>query len=132
MSSVVTLRTCVFVFFACMSAQEIARNYVWLKPVCANYPRNASWAWCFKALRLDAGASVLTLHSPPSFPAKVPSAFLLTDALLLLDEMLSFGLLMCDKDETRDIVAGREAKRMKKCLGALRSLYRSSVLFALR
>ena len=45
-----------------------------------------------------------------------------------MDEMLSFGLLVCGKDETRDVVAAREAKRIKKCLGALRSLYRSSVL----
>ena len=59
---------------------------------------------------------------------KVPSGYLLTDAFLALDTLLGKKLFHPDRKagEDRMRVAGREALKCKRLLGALRSLWRSS------
>ena len=59
---------------------------------------------------------------------QVPSGYYLTDSFLRLDEMLGKKLLKPDrqKKESRMYCAGREAVRAKKCVGALRYLWRST------
>ena len=59
---------------------------------------------------------------------QVPSGFYLADALLWADSLLGKGLLVPGEDETKVSCAGTEAKRLKKLLGALRYLFRSSGL----
>ena len=59
---------------------------------------------------------------------QVPSGFYLADALLWADALLGKGLLVPGEDETKVSCAGTEAKRLKKLLGALRYLFRSSGL----
>ena len=59
---------------------------------------------------------------------KVPSAFLLTDILLHLDRLLGFKLIVPGEGDTKVVAAARDAKRLKKLMGALRSLYRNSTL----
>ena len=57
---------------------------------------------------------------------QVPSGFLLTDALLLLDKTYGGKLLVPTADQTKEDLAAREARRIKKLLGALRHLFRNS------
>ena len=57
---------------------------------------------------------------------QVPSGFLLTDALLLLDKKYEGKLIIPTETQTKEDLAGREAKRIKKLLGALRHLFRNS------
>ena len=61
-------------------------------------------------------------------PCKVPSAYLLTDAFLLLDKRMGKTLFRPSKElnETRMGLAAVEAVKAKRLLGALRSLWRSS------
>lgn len=57
---------------------------------------------------------------------QVPSGFFLADAFLLLDKRLE-GLLLVTSDKmTKQDLAAREAKRVKKLMGALRHLFRNS------
>lgn len=60
--------------------------------------------------------------------AKVPSAFLLTDVLLQLDRLLAHKLVVPGHGDTKVVAAARDAKRLKKLMGALRALYRNSTL----
>ncbi|CAE7837003.1 hmu [Symbiodinium sp. CCMP2592] len=78
--------------------QEISDNFVWLKPVCIDYPR------------------------------RVPSAFLLTDAMLVLDQMLNGGLILPADGDTRSEAAAREGKRIKKLMGDNSTDERVSIL----
>ena len=59
---------------------------------------------------------------------KVPSAYLLTDAFLLLDKRMEKKLFRPSRElnETRMGLAAVEAVKAKRLLGALRSLWRSS------
>lgn len=81
------------------NAQEVALNYCFLKPVVARYP------------------------------ASVPSGFYLTDTFLLLDKLFC-GRLLQPKDalDTKVSLASAEASRMKRLIGGLRYLWRSSSL----
>ncbi|CAK9056302.1 unnamed protein product [Durusdinium trenchii] len=78
------------------SAQELANNYVWLKPIIQ------------------------------ASPTKVPSAYFVTDAFLTLDKKLGYKLFRPGPGEDRAYLAGREGVRAKKCVGALRYLWRNS------
>lgn len=80
------------------SSKEISANYVWLRPVVERYP------------------------------SKVPSQFLLTDAMLKLDEKFNGYLLVCTETETKQDLGGKESRRVKKLLGALRHLFRNSAV----
>lgn len=91
--------------------QEISQNHLWLRSLCDLYPQEAL------ALRL----SCLSFLG-----AQVPSGFLLADALLMLDEKLGKGLLQPKENFRKQDIAAREAKRMKRLLGALRHLWRNS------
>lgn len=59
---------------------------------------------------------------------KVPSAYLMTDVFLALDGLLGKKLFHPDRKagEDRMRVAGREALKCKRLVGALRALWRSS------
>lgn len=57
---------------------------------------------------------------------QVPSQFLLTDAMLKLDEKFNGYLLVCTETETKQDLGGKESRRVKKLLGALRHLFRNS------
>ena len=57
---------------------------------------------------------------------QVPSQFLLTDAMLKLDEKFNGYLLVCTETETKQDLGGKESRRIKKLLGALRHLFRNS------
>ena len=57
------------------------------------------------------------------FPVKVPSAYFLTDTFLMLDDLLKGKLF---RAHPRHIQAAQEGQRAKKCIGALRYLWRSS------
>ena len=57
------------------------------------------------------------------FPTRVPGAMLLTDIFLYTDKLLDGKLFPKDPKE---MYAGKEATRVKKCIGALRYLYRNS------
>ena len=79
------------------NSQEIALNYPFLKPVVARYP------------------------------ATVPSGFMLTDVFLLLDKIFVGRLLQPqDAMETKATLASAEASRIKRLIGGLRYLWRSS------
>lgn len=80
------------------TASEISMNYVWLLPIVMHYP------------------------------SKVPSAYLLTDAFLVLDKRMEKKLFRPSRElnETRMGLAAVEAVKAKRLLGALRSLWRSS------
>ena len=67
-----------------------------------------------------------------SFQFQVPSAFLLTDALLHLDLILKQKLLMPLPTESKIDVAAREAKRLKNLIQTLRGLYRNCPSIAIR
>lgn len=61
--------------------------------------------------------------------SQVPSGFLLTDVLLALHKRMGSKLLQCtEEDDTLDVVASREASRLKRLIQALRYLWRSSIL----
>jgi hypothetical protein len=62
------------------------------------------------------------------FPFQVPSAYFVTDTFLALDRRLHGGLLKPDKTvgEDKMRLAGREALKIKRLIGALRALWRSS------
>lgn len=62
------------------------------------------------------------------YPSKVPSAYLLTDAFLLLDKRMQKKLFRpsADLKETRMGLAAIKAVKAKRILGALRALWRSS------
>lgn len=91
-------------------SQDIAANYVWLRPLVE------------------------------TFPQSVPGGVILTDVWLYLDKLLDFRLLVKRDDEEqkeqqqqRPITkqdkqqqAATEAERCKKLMGALRYLYRNS------
>lgn len=77
--------------------QDIAANYVWLKPLATK------------------------------FTTSVPGAILLTDVWLYLNDLLDKRLLVKPRVPVQ-LQAGQEAERCKKLMGALRYLYRNSVL----
>jgi len=56
----------------------------------------------------------------------VPSGFYLSDSLLWLDRLLGGGLLVPSPEADKLALAGKEAKRIKKLMGALRHLFRNS------
>ena len=60
--------------------------------------------------------------------AQVPSAFLLTDVLLMCDEVLDRVLFKPDRSmkQTRHSLASVEAVKLKRMIGALRALWRSA------
>ena len=79
------------------SQAEISQNYVFLKPMIQDSP------------------------------SCVPSAYMLTDVFLYLDRLLNKQLFCkATKDEPREVQAGKEGVKAKKCIGALRTLWRSS------
>lgn len=57
---------------------------------------------------------------------QVPSGFLMADALLKLDAKYNGFLLLPMHTQQKVDIAGREAKRLKKLMGALRRLFRNS------
>ncbi|CAK9081172.1 unnamed protein product [Durusdinium trenchii] len=78
------------------SCGEIALNYPYLKGLVQNHP-----------------------HS-------VPGGIYLTDVVLFLDSLLDGKLLVQRDGKTKKVLAGEEAERLKRLLGALRALWRSS------
>ena len=56
----------------------------------------------------------------------MPSGFYLTDAIIWLDKLLGWGLLVPSPEADKPALAAKEAKRIKKLLGALRHLFRNS------
>ena len=62
------------------------------------------------------------------FSTHVPGAILLTDIWLYLNDLLDKRMLV-KEDMSVQLQAGQEAERCKKLMGALRYLYRNSVLF---
>lgn len=91
-------------------SQDIAANYVWLKPLVE------------------------------TFPQSVPGGIILTDIWLYVDKLLGFKLLVKKDDESegqqqqrpvtkleKQQQAATEAERCKKLMGALRYLYRNSL-----
>lgn len=62
----------------------------------------------------------------PESAQQVPSAFYLTDCFLWLDALLGKGMFIPDAENTRVTLAGQDAKRLKKLVGALRYLFRNS------
>lgn len=65
---------------------------------------------------------------PTAMPSEVPSGFYLADGLIQLDKLMLGCLLVPGDLESKQSVAGTEAKRMKKLMGALRHLYRNCSL----
>ena len=67
---------------------------------------------------------------PPSLiaivPLQVPSAYFMTDVFLYLDGLMSGNLFKPKKQETKMSLAGVEGLKMKKLVGSLRALWRSS------
>ena len=59
---------------------------------------------------------------------QVPSGFYLADGFLKLDRMFSGSLLVPTTDLSKADLAAREAKRIKRLMGALRHLFRNSPL----
>ena len=51
---------------------------------------------------------------------------MLTDCYLYLDRLLDKKVFKPQQDESRMVMAGREGVKAKRCLGALRALWRSS------
>ncbi|CAK9091592.1 unnamed protein product [Durusdinium trenchii] len=78
------------------SAEELANNYCWLKPIVMDSP------------------------------SKVPSGYYLTDAFLRLDAKLNRKLFRPKQGECRMFLAGREGVKAKRCVGAIRYLWRNS------
>ena len=64
----------------------------------------------------------------PNSPWQVPSCFYLTDALLELDRLFGHYLLLENNGKTKELVAGEEAKRLKRLMSSLRHLYRNCYL----
>lgn len=56
------------------------------------------------------------------FPQRVPGAMVLTDIFLYTDKLLGGKLFPI---EPKVVYAGKEASRVKKCIGALRYLFRN-------
>lgn len=56
---------------------------------------------------------------------QVPSGFYLTDSLIRLDVLMGRCLLLPTTGQTKQDVAGVEAKRIKKLMGSLRHLFRN-------
>lgn len=88
--------------------QEISENFVWLRPVCELFPSKVR----------DARIST-------SWP-QVPSSFFLGDSFLMLDKKFRGGLIVVDERLAKKDIAAREARRVKKLMGALRHLFRNS------
>ena len=63
-----------------------------------------------------------------SSPVQVPSAYYLTDVYVYLDALCNFKLFKPDaeKHESKLALAARAGLMSKKCIGALRYLWRSS------
>lgn len=80
-------------------AEDVVMNYSWVKPV---------------VLR---------------FRDRVPSGFFLTDIFLFLDRLWYGKLLQpLQPEDTKETLAGEEAKKIKNLIGCLRALWRSSTL----
>ena len=58
------------------------------------------------------------------FPRSVPGAMFLTDVMLMVDELLDKTLLV-RKNLHKVDQASEEAGRLKRCMGALRYLFRN-------
>ena len=97
--------------------QEIARNYCLLKPVCVAFPT--------KARSSIVALSPRSLNSLYAYAMQVPSPVFLADTFLQLDTKLGGGLLIPKPNESKGLLAAREAARVKKLMGALRYLYRN-------
>lgn len=81
------------------AATEIALNHCWLRPFIKK------------------------------FPDKVTSGFFIADVLLRVDKMMKNKLLQpINPADTKTTLAQTEANRIKKLTGALRYLWRSSIL----
>lgn len=89
------------------ACQEISINFYWLRPICELVPDRVS--------RLECGVGF----------TEVPSGFYLADSLIWLDHLMKGMLLQPYVEETKRDIAGREAKRLKRLVGALRHLYRN-------
>ena len=84
------------------TANDVVMNYWWLRPVAKRFPKS------------------------------VPSAFFCTDVFLYLNHHFMGQLLKVQQaDETVRSLASQEAGDMKRLMGALRFLWRSSSLVAL-
>ena len=117
---------------------------MWMRGLCAQWPRkvhkHSDVPWIKSnehMISLPLMTLAYKLHQPnlaSSRPqilqsmclfVQVPSGFFITDALLSLDRRLGGGLLVPAKDSKQEIAA-REAKRLKRLMSALRHLYRNS------
>ena len=70
-----------------------------------------------------------------AFPDRVPSQFLIADTFLYLDRLFMGSLLLQYKEDevqTKNTLAADEAQKVKRLIGGLRNLWRSSPLLAFR
>lgn len=79
---------------------------------------------------LDQQINLVIKINMPKNPdtGEVPSAFFLADSLVRLDVKMEGGLLIPGPEKTKEIVAGEEAKRLKRLMSTLRHLFRNSFL----
>lgn len=142
--------------FILLKQQEISKNYLWLRAICEENPEKALcssklgplfWAAPFfhpspekqstyRSVSPNRGVTgrphILGLGDHCwmklswGVPWQVPSGFYLADSVLRLDSMFKGYLLVPPADCTKAEQAGKEAKRMKRLMGALRHLYRNS------
>lgn len=84
------------------TSEEIVVNFCWLKPVVQR------------------------------FQATVPSGYFCTDLFLAVDQLFMGKLLVPTSTEGKKQLAAKEGSRMKRLIGALRFLWRSSSLMKAR
>ena len=64
--------------------------------------------------------------SKKSWPLQVPSAYYIADMFLLMDKYILGGKLFRESNGPKTVQAAAEGLRVKKCMGALRYLWRNS------
>ena len=80
------------------TAEEVVLNFAWLRPVCQQ------------------------------FKSTVPSGYFCTDLFLALDDLFLQRLIHPTAEKGKKALAAIEGYRMKRLMGAVRFLWRSSIL----
>ena len=108
------------------SSSEISLNHSWLAPIIAKFPDRAPNQNA--TLLLYQCVAFTFLFETNLESLKVPSGFMLCDVMLMLDSLF-FGerlLLPTKSGESKKSLAARESQAIKRLIGALRYLWRSS------